>query len=66
MLPQPSSPLPPPPPLRACPPQQYRGVSQVYVSPFELISYDIVLVTYETLKTEVDHANSHEGEYIYP
>ena len=42
--------------------QHYSGVKEVYVSPFELASYDIVLVTYETLKTEVYHATSHESQ----
>ena len=37
-------------------------VSHRYVSPFDLAASDIVLVTYEILKREVNHANSHEGE----
>ena len=49
-------------PLLTRPTQRYRGVSQTYVSPFDLASSDIVLVTYETLRKEINHANSHEGE----
>ena len=49
-------------PLFARPTQRYKGVSQLYVSPFDLASFDIVLVTYETLRREINHANSHEGE----
>ena len=49
--------LPPPPSSF----QHYRGVQVAYVSPLELASYDVVLVTYETLREELNYANSHEG-----
>jgi E3 ubiquitin-protein ligase SHPRH len=42
--------------------QLYEGVKRAtgYVSPAELASYDIVLVTYEALRTEFYHATSQE------
>ena len=42
--------------------QLYEGVKRAtgYVPPAELASYDIVLVTYETLRTEFYHATSQE------
>ena len=42
--------------------QLYEGVKRAtgYVSPAELASCDIVLVTYETLRTEFYHATSQE------
>ena len=44
------------------PTQLYEGVKRAtgYVSPAELASCDIVLVTYETLRTEFYHATSQE------
>lgn len=36
------------------------------MSPLELASYDIVLVTYETLRAELNYANSHEGLLAFP
>ena len=42
--------------------QLYKGIKRCtgYVSPAQLASYDIVLVTYETLRDEFYHATSQE------
>ncbi len=38
----------------------YKGVSRVYVNPLHIMSHDIVLVTYETLRKELDRVHYHE------
>ena len=39
---------------------RYRGVSSRYLNPVEVITYNIVLVTYETLKLELYRVQFHD------
>lgn len=38
----------------------YKGVSKEYINPLHLILKDIVLVTYETIRKELDRVHHHE------
>lgn len=38
----------------------YEGVFKQYLNPIHLASHDIILVTYETLRRELDRVHHHE------
>lgn len=52
----------------------YNGVFKEYINPLHLISKDIILVTYETIRKELDRVRHHEfsiklrrpKNYAYP
>ena len=42
----------------------YWGVSRRYVNPLHIIPHDIVVVTYETLRKELDRVRHHEFSFV--